>query len=114
MLKGITAKHDCDFYCLNCFHSYPSKGALEKHTKVCESKDYYYTEMPKKGELLKYQPGIKSMKAPFIIVADIGFLLKKMDTCSNDADKSSANKINKHEMSGYSLFTSCSFDKKTM
>ena len=24
-LKGITSKHNGDYYCLNCFHSYPSK-----------------------------------------------------------------------------------------
>ena len=35
-----------------------------------------------------------------------------MDTCSNDPSKSSTEKKNKHEMCGYSLFTSCSFDEK--
>ena len=77
LLKGITSKHDGDFYCLNCFHSYASKESLEKHMKVCEDKDYWYIEMPKKSESSKYQSGIKSMKSPFIIVADIKSLLKK-------------------------------------
>ena len=48
LLKGITSKHNGDFYCLNCFHSYTSKESIEKHTKVCEDKDYYYVEMPEK------------------------------------------------------------------
>ena len=52
------------------------------------------------------------MKAPYIIVADIESLLRKMDTCANDPSKSLTEKKNKHEMSGYSLFTDCSFDKK--
>ena len=78
--------------------------------KVCEDKDYCYTEMSKKGETLKYHPGVKSMKAPYIIVANI--LLRKMDTCTNDSDKSSTTQLNKHEMCGYSLFTVCSFDEK--
>ena len=26
LIKGITSKHKDDFYCLNCFHSYPSKN----------------------------------------------------------------------------------------
>ena len=34
--------------------------------------------MPKEGEMLKYKSGIKSMKAPFIIVADIESLLVQM------------------------------------
>ena len=32
LLKGITSKHKGDSYCLNCFHSYPSKESLEKHS----------------------------------------------------------------------------------
>ena len=77
LLKGITSKHKGDSYCLNCFYSYPSKESLEKHMKVCEDKDYCYIEMPKKGETLDYHPGVKSMKAPDIIDADIESLLRK-------------------------------------
>ena len=53
----------------------------------------------KKGETLEYHPDVKSMKAPYIIVANIESLLRKMDTCANDPSKSST------------LFTDCSFDK---
>ena len=77
LLKGIISKYKGDSYCLNCFHSYRTKEALEKHMKVCENKDYCYIEMPKKGETLKYYPGVKSMKAPYIIVADIESCLEK-------------------------------------
>ena len=34
LLKGITSKHKGDSYCLNCFHLYRTKEALEKHMKV--------------------------------------------------------------------------------
>ena len=68
--------------------------------------------MPKKGTSLKYHPGVKCMRAPFAIYADFQSLLKKMDTCNNDPDKSSTTKLNKHEMCGYSLVTRCSFDEK--
>ena len=33
-----------------------------------------------------------------------------MSTCHNNPKKSSTTKINKHTVSGYSLFTNCSFD----
>ena len=62
--------------------------------KICEDKDYCYIEMPEKGESLKYQPGVKSMKVPYIIVADIESLLRKMDTFANDPSKSSSEKKN--------------------
>ena len=88
LLIGITSKHKGDSYCLNCFHSHRAKEALEKHMNICEDKDYCYIEMPKKGESLKYHPGVKSMKAQYAIFADIESLLKKMDTCTNDPGKS--------------------------
>ena len=57
----------------------------------------------KKGESLKYQPGVKSVKAPYIIIADIESLLRRMDTCANYPSKSSTEKKkkNEREMCGY-------------
>ena len=66
LLKGITSKHNGDYYCLNFFHSYASKESLEKHTKVCEDKDFCYIEMPEKDAFIKYQPGVKSMRDAFV------------------------------------------------
>ena len=112
LLKKITLKHKDDSYCLNCFHFFAPKKSLQKHMKVCEDKDYCYIEKPIKSESLKYHPGVESMKAPYIIVADIESLLRKMNACANDQSKSSTEKENEHEMCGYSLFTDRSFDKK--
>ena len=46
-----------------------------------------------------------------IIYANLECLLKKMSTCINNLNESSTTKINKHTPSGYSIFTSCSFDE---
>ena len=51
------------------------------------------------------------MKVPFIIYADLECLLEKMSTCINNPNESSTTKINKHTASGYSIFTSCSFNE---
>ena len=72
LFRGITSKHEGDFYCLNCFYSkqkYKStKDELEKHKNVCQNHDYCYVEMPKEdNKILKYNHGEKSMKVPFII-----------------------------------------------
>ena len=48
---------------------------------------------------------------PFTIYADLECLLEKIDTCENDPNKSYTTKINKHILSGYSIFTHCSFDE---
>ena len=52
LFRGITSKHDRDFYCLNCLQSYTTKKKLKKHNKVCENRDYCYVEMPEK--IIKY------------------------------------------------------------
>ena len=78
LLRGITSKHDGDFYCLNCFQSYTTKNKLKKHKKVCENHDYCYVEMPEEyNKILKYNEGEKSIKSPFIIYADLECLLEK-------------------------------------
>ena len=62
--------------------------------------------MPKEDDkILKYKHGEKSMKVPFIIYADLESLLEKVNTCHNNPKKSSTTKMNKHALSGYSLFT---------
>ena len=109
LLRGTTSKHDGEFYCLNCFHSYSTKNKLEKHGKVCNDHDYCYVEIRSEyNKILKYNHGEKSVKAPFIICADLECLLEKMTTCHNNPEKLSTTKIN--TPSGYSLFTNCSFD----
>ena len=65
----------------------------------------------KNNNIIKYNHGEKSMKIPFIIYADLECLLEKMSTCINNLNESSTTKINKHTPSGYSIFTSCSFDE---
>ena len=112
LLKRTASTHEKDFYCLNCFHSYRTKNKLESHKKICENHDYCHVEMPTKdNNIVKYNHGEKSMKVPFAIYADLECLLEKTSTCENNPYESSTTKINKHTPSGYSIFTSCSFDE---
>ena len=67
--------------------------------------------MPDKdSNILKYNPGEKSIKIPFAIYADFECLLEKMSTRSNNPEKPPTIKLNKHTSSGFSLCTHCSFD----
>ena len=103
LLTGITSNHKEDYYCLNCFHSYRTKNKLESHKKICENRNYC--------NVIKHNQGEKSIKSPFIIYADLEYLLEKINTCYNNPEKSSTTEINKHAPSGCSLFTHCSFDE---
>ena len=63
------------------------------------------------NKILKYIFGEKSLKVPFIIYADLECLLKKINTCQNNPEKSYTEKKAEHIPSGYSILACCSFDK---
>ena len=44
------------------------------------------------NKILKYNPGEKSLKVLFIIYADLECLFEKIDTCSNNPEKSDTEK----------------------
>ena len=83
LLKGITSNHMGDLHCLNYFHSYNTKEKLKKHEKVCNDHDYYLEMPDEDNKILKYNQGENSLKAPFMIYADLECLLEKMHSCQN-------------------------------
>ena len=38
--RGITAKYNGCFYCLNCLHSFRTKSKLESHKRTSKNKDF--------------------------------------------------------------------------
>ena len=63
LLRGITSKHNGDYYCLNCFQSYTTEKKRRKPGKVCENHDFYNLKMPDEdNKILKYVSGEKSLK----------------------------------------------------
>ena len=62
------------------------------------------------NEILKYNYGEKSIKAPAIIYADLECLLEKNAFMSKYSWKILHGEKIKHTPSAYSLFTNCSFD----
>ena len=78
LFQRISSNHDGDFYCLNRFSSYTTKNKLKEHEEICNNHDSYHIEMARQIEkILKYNPGEKSLKAPFAIYLDLECLLKK-------------------------------------
>ena len=112
LLREITSNHNGDFYRLNCFHSYRTKNKLIKHQRICKDHDFCNVKMPNENnKILKYNPGEKSLKVPFVIYSDLECLIEKIDTCQNHPEKSYKEKKAIHKPSGYSVVTNCSFDK---
>ena len=65
----------------------------------------------KNNNIIKYNQGEESIKLPFVVYADLEYLLEKVSTCQNSPNESSTTEINKHTPSGYSIFTHCSLDQ---
>ena len=111
LLRRTTSTNNGDFYCLNCLHTFRTENKLKDRENICKDHDYCYLKMPNENnKILKYNTEEKSMKAPFVIYADLESLLEKMRTCHNNPKKSSTAKVNKHTASGFSFFTNCLFD----
>ena len=113
LLQGNSSNHEGDFYCLNCFNSYTSKNKLKEHKEICNSHDSCRIEMPEwVKNILKHNPGGKSLKKPIAIYLDLECTLKTLQSIQNNPEKSYTKKKARHELSGWSMFTRCSFDKK--
>ena len=106
LLKGISSIHKEDFYCLNCFNSYTTENKLKQHEEICNNHDSCRIEMPNEP-ILKYNPGEKSLKAPFAIYIDLECTLKKGLSCQNNPGKSYTEKKARHEPSGWSMPKVC-------
>ena len=111
LLEGKLSNHHGDFYCLNCFNSYPTKNKLKE---IYNNYDSCRIQMPKQFEkILKYNPGEKSLRTPFTIYLDLECLIKKdQSRKNNNLKKSYTEKKAKHEPSGWAMLTKCLFNKK--
>ena len=74
--------------CLNCFNSFNSPETLEKHKEYCYENEGVKINMPPPGTYLRFKNFPHSEKAPFAIYADFESLIKPMDNCDPDPNKS--------------------------
>ena len=106
LLRAITSKYYGDFYCISCLHFFRTKSKLESHKTVCENKDFCCVLMlPEGNKLLQFNQYQKSVEWPFIIYADLEYLIEKIDGCKNNPENSSIIKRSKHIPSGFSMST---------
>ena len=112
LLRGITSNHNGDFYRLNYLYSYTTEEKFRKHERICKNHVFNDIKMSDEdNKILKYISGEKSLRVLFTIYADLECLLRKINTCSNNPEKSYTEKKATHRPSGYSLVICCSFDK---
>ena len=79
LLREIISKNNGNFYCLNCLHSFRTKNKLELHKNVGGNKDFSKVIMPcEDTKILEFDQCQKSDKAPYIIYADLQFIIEKI------------------------------------
>ena len=90
--------------CLNCINGFKSPDSLNKHKEYCYNNECVKITMPPPGTYLKFKNFRCSEKAPFAIYADFESLIKPMDNCDPDPNKSYTKKYQKHKPSGFSYY----------
>ena len=80
---------------LKLFSLISYRKKLKNHESVFNDHDYCYVEMPHEdNKILKYNHGEKSLRAPFMIYAELECLLENMYSCENNLEKSYTQKKN--------------------
>ena len=90
--------------CLNCINGFKSTDSLNKHKEYCYNNECVKINMPPSGTYLKFKNFRYSERAPFVIYADFESLIKPMDNCDPDPNKSYTKKYQKHKPSGFSYY----------
>ena len=90
--------------CLNCINGFKSIDSLNKHKEYCYNNECVKIVMPPPGTYLKFKNFRYSERAPFVIYADFESLIKPMDNCDPDPNKSYTKKYQKHKPSGFSYY----------
>ena len=85
------------YFCLNCMNGFKSPDSLNNHKEYCYNNECVKITMPPPGAYLKFKNFRCSEKAPFAIYADFESLIKPMDNCDPDPNKSYTKKYQKHE-----------------
>ena len=109
LLRGVTSKHDGDFYYLNFLHTFGTANNVKFHEKACKRKDFCGIVIPlEKGNILEFNQYMKSDNMSYIIYAATKMLIKNIDACSNNPAK----KIGEQISFGYPILTILGFDNK--
>ena len=90
--------------CLNCFNSFNILESLNKHKEYCYKNKCVKTNMPPQNTYLRFKNFHHSEKAPFAVYADFESLIKPLDNCDPDPNKSYTKKYQKHEPISFSYY----------
>ena len=89
---------------MNCLNSFRTEDKLKPREKICKNQDFCRTLMPtEKIKRLEFSQYMKSDSMPSIIYADIESIIRKIDGCAWNPEKSSTMKKGKEIPPEYSM-----------
>ena len=91
-------------FCLNCFNSFNSPESLKTHMEYCIRNECVKINMPPEGTYTYFKNFVKSEKAPFTIYADFESLIKPLQSCDPDPNKSYTNKHQIHKPISFTYY----------
>ena len=95
------------YFCLNCFNSFKSPDSLDKHKEYCYNNESVKISMPPPNTFLRFKNFRYSEKAPFVIYADFESLIKPIDNCDPNPNRSYTKKYQKHEPISFCYYIEC-------
>ena len=98
LLTSQVNKHSHKLYfCLNCLNGYDEPEKLEHHKEYCSEEDSVKINMPPPETYIKFNSFLNSERAPFVVYADFESIVKPLDSCDPDPNRSYTKKYQKHE-----------------
>ena len=118
LVKNISAllysqinKHkEKSYFCLNCFNGFNTPESLNNHKEYCYNNECVKINMPPSESFLEFKNFVHSEKAPFAIYADFESLIKPLNVCDPDPEKSYTKKYQKHKPISFCYYIK-SFDE---
>ena len=111
-----TNKHSSQVYfCPYCLHGFYRETSLQEHKIYCSRHGVQRIELPVKGEndLLEFRDFEKTLKVPFVIYADLETIVRKLDTCQPNPDKSACTPLTKLDVCGFGYKVVCQDERYT-
>ena len=97
LTSQINSRKSKFYYCLNCLNGYDNTDKLDNHKEYCSEHKCIKINMPPPDTFIKFKNFLHSERAPFVVYADFESMLKPLETCKPDPNKSYTMKYQKHE-----------------
>ena len=82
LLSSQVSNHkEKHYFCLRCLNPFWTPKSLKKHLEYCSNHEAVKIEMPKKGDILKFENYYEGERLPFMIYADTESLIKPIQSC---------------------------------